>query len=274
MLVSLLLTLACGPSPQPPGPLPSPGATSSSPAPTVDAVPPPREDPSTVDARRRMVEQQLAARDITDPAVLAAMGQVPRHRFIPEASWPSAYQDGPAAIGWGQTISQPYIVALMTQALAVRPGMKVLEVGTGSGYQAAVLSALGAQVYSVEIVPELAAWADGALRAAGYPVVGSDPGSATPGVPGLGPIHLRAGDGYQGWAEAAPFDRIILTAAPDHVPQPLRDQLAVGGRLLLPLGGEAQVQELVLLERGAQGWREERLLPVRFVPMTGQAQQP
>lgn len=274
MTLTLLLALACGPSPQPPGPLPSPGAASPSPTSAVDAVPPPREAPHTVDARRRMVEQQLAARDITDPAVLAAMRAVPRHRFMPEASWSVAYHDGPAAIGWGQTISQPYIVAFMTQALSVQPGMKVLEVGTGSGYQAAVLSALGAQVYSVEIVPELAAWADGALRAADFPVVASDQGPAAPTPPGLGPIHLRTGDGYLGWPEAAPFDRIILTAAPDHVPPPLRDQLAVGGLLLLPLGGEAEVQELVRLERGARGWREERLLPVRFVPMTGQAQQP
>lgn len=218
-------------------------------------------------ARQAMVEQQLLGRDITDPAVIGAMRRVPRHLFMPESSWPLAYHDGPAPIGHGQTISQPYIVALMTQTLRVQPGMKVLEIGTGSGYQAAVLSALGAQVYSVEIVPELAAWAHGALRGAGFPVVGYEPVADA----SLGPVHLRQGDGYRGWPEAAPFDRILLTAAPDHVPQPLKDQLAPGGRLLLPVGDDDR-QELLLLTNDPTGWREERILPVMFVPMTGEAQ--
>lgn len=276
MVPLLLALLGCGRPPAPTAPSPAPAAAPSpapaagpSPAPAADPAP---EDPRTMAARERMVATQLQARDIRDPRVLDAMRAVPRHLFVPLAQRDAAYQDGPAAIGWGQTISQPYIVAFMTQALELSPGMRVLEIGTGSGYQAAVLSACGAEVWSIEIVPELARWADGALRGAGFPVVESDQGAPMPPSDHLGAVHLRLGDGYQGWAEAAPFDRIIVTAAPDHVPAPLREQVAVGGRLLLPVGGQG-VQELVLLERQATGWREERILPVLFVPMTGEAQE-
>lgn len=262
-MLLLPLLLACS-RPTPAEPVAS--AETTAPAPIA-------EDPSTVAARERMIQTQLESRDITDGRVLAAMRSVPRHRFMPESSWSVAYYDGAAPIGHGQTISQPYIVAFMTQSLGVSPGMKVLEIGTGSGYQAAVLSAIGATVYSIEIVQPLAKWADGALRAAGFPVVESDeaPGAARSADSPLGAIHLRTGDGYQGWPEVAPFDRIIVTAAPDHVPPRLKEQVAIGGQLLLPVGGDG-LQHLVLLQRTAEGWQEERILPVRFVPMTGEAE--
>lgn len=207
-------------------------------------------------ARQLMVQRQLAARDITDARVLAAMAAVPRHRFVPEVVRGRAYDDGPLPIGHEQTISQPYIVAFMTQALEVEPGMKVLEVGTGSGYQAAVLAELGAEVFTIEIVPELAETASGALYVTGY----------------AGRITQRTGDGYRGWPEQAPFDRVMVTAAPDHVPQPLKDQLKVGGKLIIPVGTTRQ--ELLLITRtGPEVWTEERVLSVLFVPMTGEAQE-
>jgi protein-L-isoaspartate(D-aspartate) O-methyltransferase len=203
--------------------------------------------------RDAMVREQIEARGVKDPAVLAAMRAVPRHEFVPADLRRHAYRDSPLPIGHEQTISQPYIVAFMTEALRLRAGEKVLEIGTGSGYQAAVLQALGCKVFSIEIVAPLAERAAETLRATGYEV------------------RVRAGDGYQGWPEEAPFDAVIVTAAPDHVPQPLVDQLRVGGRMILPVGEASQ--DLVLLEKTATGTTERRVLPVRFVPMTGTAQE-
>ena len=203
--------------------------------------------------RMAMVERQLIARDITDPRVLEVMRRVPRHRFVPEGIRPRAYDDRPLPIGHEQTISQPYVVAYMTQALQLAPGARVLEIGTGSGYQTAVLAELAATVYSIEIVPPLAA------RAA-----------ATLGELGYDNVEIREGDGYAGWPEAAPFDAIMVTAAPDHVPQPLVDQLAVGGRMIIPVGDYRQT--LTVLTRTDGGVTEEAVLPVLFVPMTGEAE--
>ena len=192
---------------------------------------------------------------MADPAVLDAMRSVPRHLFVPEALRDLAYEDGPLPIGEGQTISQPYIVALMTELLHLRPGDRVLEVGTGSGYQAAVLAHMKARVHTIEIIPSLARSARGVLEGLGY-----------------AEIHFRVGDGYAGWPEAAPFDAIMVTAAPDHVPKPLVDQLRLGGRLIVPVG--SSFQTLVAITRTPDGTREERIIPVRFVPMTGEAQRP
>jgi len=197
----------------------------------------------------RMVDQQLRPHDIVDPRVLAAMREVPRHRFVPPERAAQAYDDTPLPIGHGQTISQPYIVAYMTQALELQPGHRVLEIGTGSGYQAAVLARIAKEVYTIEIVPELAARAAGTLRELGY-----------------GHVQVREGDGYAGWPEHAPFDRIIVTAAPDHVPQPLVDQLAMGGRLVIPVGDIRQ--QMAILTKTKDGVVERRTIGVRFVPLT------
>ena len=205
--------------------------------------------------RERMVESQLRGRDITDPAVLTAMRQVPRHLLVPEGVRAMAYNDHPLPIGYEQTISQPYIVAYMTQLLALPPNARVLEIGTGSGYQAAVLSEVAAAVYTIEIVEPLAARAAADLAALGYDNV-----------------TARAGDGYVGWPEHAPFDGIMVTAAPDHVPQPLVDQLAVGARLVLPVGRDFQV--MTVLTKTEAGVTEEQTIAVRFVPMTGRARVP
>ena len=204
-------------------------------------------------AREAMVREQLEARGIRDPRVLAAMRSVPRHEFVPAVHRDAAYQDRPLPIGHGQTISQPYVVAAMTQSLALDGDEKVLEVGTGSGYQAAVLAEIAEQVFSIEIVEALAVSAREALERGGYQNV-----------------RVRVGDGYQGWPEQAPFDAIIVTAAPDHVPQPLVDQIAVGGRMVLPVGRD--IQELLLIKRTPEGVDRERLLGVRFVPMRGEAE--
>ena len=201
----------------------------------------------------RMVEQQLLTRDITDPGVVSAMRRVPRDRFVPPDQRQWAYEDRPLPIGYDQTISQPYIVAYMTQALRLTPDAKVLEVGTGSGYQAAVLAELAATVYSIEIVTQLAARARDTLSDLGYTNT-----------------HVREGDGYAGWPEQAPFDAIIVTAAPDHIPQPLVDQLALGGRLIIPVGRDRQT--LTVLTRTEDGVGQEPTLPVLFVPMTGEAE--
>jgi protein-L-isoaspartate(D-aspartate) O-methyltransferase len=206
------------------------------------------------EARRRMVEEQIRARGVTDPAVLAAVQAVPRHLFVPEAERDEAYADRPLPIGAGQTISQPYIVALMTSLLNLRPGARVLEVGTGSGYQAAVLSKVAAEVYSIEILRPLGERARGTLAALG-----------------CRNVHLRIGDGYKGWPEAAPFDGIVVTAAPPHIPEPLLRQLKVGGRLVIPVG-EAYQDLIVLTRRADGGFDRTSVLPVRFVPMTGEAQ--
>jgi protein-L-isoaspartate(D-aspartate) O-methyltransferase len=195
-----------------------------------------------------MVDEQLRTRDISDPRVLAAMASVPRHEFVPEEYRYAAYADEPLPIGHGQTISQPYIVAWMTQELDVTAGARVLEVGTGCGYQTAILAELGADVYSVEISRELADQAKRTLSRLGY-----------------AGLHLRHGSGYEGWPDAAPFDRILLTAAPPEVPQRLIDELAEGGRLLGPVGTEFQMVEIVDKREGRIHRRAT--IPVRFVPM-------
>jgi protein-L-isoaspartate(D-aspartate) O-methyltransferase len=199
-----------------------------------------------------MVDTQIVREGITDPRVIAAMRRVPRHRFIPDAESDDAYGNFPLSIGYEQTISQPFIVAYMTEALMLQPGEKVLEIGTGSGYQAAILAELGVQVFTIEIVKPLAQYARENLSKVGYDQV-----------------WVRAGDGYQGWPEERPFDAIIITAAPEHIPSPLLEQLAVGGRLILPVGGHSQ--NLVLIRRTEEGYERTELLGVRFVPMTGQA---
>ncbi len=196
-----------------------------------------------------MVDVQLRARDIRDPRVLDAMARVPRHLFVPARDAEHAYGDYPMDIGHGQTISQPYIVGFMTEALKLTPAARVLEIGTGSGYQTAILGELARAVYSIEIVPELGERTAALLRSLGYTSV-----------------HVRVGDGYAGWPEAAPFDAIILTAAPDHVPPPLIEQLAPGGRLVAPVGrGD---QDLLVMTGTPTGLKEEGRLPVRFVPLT------
>ncbi|MCL5670238.1 MAG: protein-L-isoaspartate(D-aspartate) O-methyltransferase [Acidobacteria bacterium] len=204
-------------------------------------------------AREKMVRQQIAARGVRDARVLDALRKVPRHLFVPMVMQPHAYQDTPLPIGYAQTISQPYVVGFMTEALKLRPQDRVLEIGTGSGYQAAVLSLLVQDVYSIEIVEPLGREAAERLQRLGY-----------------ANVKVRIGDGYKGWPEAAPFDAIIVTAAPGHIPQPLLDQLAPGGRLLVPVGKD--VQTLVRVRRTAKGFKPEELLGVRFVPMTGEAE--
>jgi protein-L-isoaspartate(D-aspartate) O-methyltransferase len=199
--------------------------------------------------RQRMVERQLKARDIKDERVLAAMGKVPREAFVPPESRAASYEDGPLPIGYDQTISQPYIVAFMTEQLRLKPSDRVLEVGTGSGYQAAILAELVSEIYSIEIVAPLAKNGEVTLRRLGYKNV-----------------HVKIGDGYKGWPEAAPFDAIIVTCAPDKVPQPLIDQLKDGGRMVIPVG-ERFAQQLYLLEKKNGQLKESATLPVRFVPM-------
>ena len=205
------------------------------------------------EARERMVREQLEARSIRDPRVLEAMRKVPRQLFVPPAMQAFAYQDSPLPIGYGQTISQPYIVAFMSEALELKPQDRVLEIGTGSGYQAALLAHLAREVYSIEIVEPLAKEAAERLRRLGY-----------------SNINFRIGDGYRGWPEAAPFDAIMVTAAPDHIPPALEEQLREGGRMVLPVG--RYEQDLVRVRRTQQGLRRETLLPVRFVPMVGEAE--
>jgi protein-L-isoaspartate(D-aspartate) O-methyltransferase len=208
-------------------------------------------------ARQQMVAEQLVrgGRDITNARVLVAMGKVLRHEFVPENLRARAYEDRPLSIGHGQTISQPFVVAFMTERLEPKPTDRVLEIGTGSGYQAAVLAELVAQVYTIEIVEDLAKRAAGDLKRLGYTNV-----------------QVRAGDGYKGWAEAAPFDAIVVTCAPERVPQPLIDQLKEGGRLIVPVGALWK-QDLVLLRKRGGKLEQRAVLPVQFVPMTGEAQE-
>ncbi len=201
-----------------------------------------------------MVMEQIVARGVTEQTVLDAMRCVPRHRFVLSDSVDEAYQDYPLSIGYQQTISQPYVVAFMTEALRLQTSGKVLEIGAGSGYQAAVLAEIVSNVFTLEIVESLGLRAKDTLCNLGYENVA-----------------VRVGDGYKGWPEEAPFDAIILTAAPDHIPQPLLEQLAVGGRLVLPVG--ADTQSLVLIHRTEEGDMRSELLPVSFVPMTGQARE-
>lgn len=196
-----------------------------------------------------MVKDQMEARGIRDANVLRAMRSVPRHQFVPPELHPHAYDDTPLAIGHGQTISQPYIVAFMTEALELKPEHTVLEIGTGSGYQAAVLALLVKQVHSIEVVPALARQSKALLHRLGY-----------------FNVNVREGDGYLGWPEHAPFDRIILTAAPPQMPKPLYDQLKPGGRIIAPVGTENQ--ELILIDKRSDGTLIQRsIMPVRFVPM-------
>ncbi len=211
-------------------------------------------DQSRQSERDWMVDTQIVAEGIIDPVVISAMRRVPRHRFIPAQESEEAYGNFPLPIGYEQTISQPYIVAFMTEVLSVKPGEKVLEIGTGSGYQAAILAEMGANVFTIEIVEPLASQAKEILAELGYDTV-----------------VVRAGDGYQGWPEESPFDAVILTAAPERIPSPLLDQLAVGGRLISPVGDHSQ--NLVVIRRTEEGYQSTELLSVRFVPMTGETQQ-
>ena len=199
--------------------------------------------------RQQMVQQQLIARGVNNERVLAAMAKVPREEFIPADSHAVSYEDGPLPIGYGQTISQPYIVAFMTEKLRLKPSDRVLEIGTGSGYQAAILAELVAEVYTIEIVEPLGKNAEATLQRLNYKNV-----------------HVRVGDGYSGWPEHAPFDAIIVTCAPDHVPQQLTEQLKDGGRMVIPVG-ERFAQQLYLLEKRNGQLKESATLPVRFVPM-------
>ena len=211
-------------------------------------------DPGEERLRVRMVSEQIESRGVNDAAVLAALRTVPRHRFVPESHRHLAYTDGPLPIGQGQTISQPYIVALMTELALPGLDKRVLEIGTGSGYQAAVLGECFGQVRSIEILPELGRRAERLLEELGY-----------------GNVEVRIGDGYDGWPEEAPFDAIVVTAATDTIPRPLLEQLAIGGRLVIPVGSGSQ--DLVVVTRVEGGYERKIVTAVRFVPMTGKAQQ-
>ncbi len=227
-----------------------PTATSGSVTPSVTPAPSPTPDPY-LEARQDMVKWQLGGRDITDEKVLAVMEKVPRHEFVTADLLGQAYADHPLPIGYGQTISQPYIVALMTQMLALEPGDSVLEIGTGSGYQAAVLAEMTERTYTIEIIPELAERAQDTLDRLGYDTVLS-----------------KQDDGYWGWEEYAPFDAIIVTAAPDHVPQPLLNQLADGGRMVIPVGPPGGYQSLWFITREGDEFKNHNWGGVRFVPFT------
>ena len=203
--------------------------------------------------RQAMVDQQIRARGIKAATVLAAMRRVPRHQFVPAEVREMSYADHPLPIGAEQTISQPYIVAYMTEAADIAPQDKVLEIGTGSGYQAAVLGEIAREVYTIEIIPQLAERAAKTLKELGY-----------------ANVHVRAGNGYLGWPEQAPFDAILVTAAPDRVPPALVEQLALGGKMVVPVG--IIEQEMLIIEKTQRGVVQRRTIPVRFVPMTGKPQ--
>ncbi len=238
----ILVLCACG------LPTVTPAVTTGPAAPATDQF---------AEERERMVDEQIIPRDVTDPIVLQAMRRVPRHEFVPPEYLDQSYEDHPLPIGYGQTISQPFIVAYMSENCELKPGARVLEIGTGSGYQAAILAGMGMDVYSMEIVTELAEQAEARLKRLGYDV------------------QVRAGDGYYGWPEAAPFDAIIVTAAPDHVPQPLIEQLKPGGRLVIPIGPVGATQTLwqFTLEESDQ-LKALNLGDVRFVPFTRSAPSP
>jgi protein-L-isoaspartate(D-aspartate) O-methyltransferase len=204
--------------------------------------------------RKEMVNRQIIARGIKDPRVLEALNKVERDQFVLPGDERNAYDDGPLSIGEGQTISQPYIVAIMTELGRLGADSKVLEIGTGSGYQTAILGEIAKEVYTIEIIESLGLRAKDLLQKQGYEN-----------------INVRIGDGYKGWPEVAPFDAILVTAAPDHVPQPLVDQLRVGGRMVIPVG--ELYQELEVITKSASGIEREKIIPVRFVPMTGEAEQ-
>ncbi len=201
--------------------------------------------------REQMVRNQIEDRGINDRTTLEAMRNVPRHRFVRPNEQRRAYSDNPLPIGHGQTISQPFIVAYMTELIDPEPGMKVLEIGTGSGYQAAVLGEITEEVYTIEIIEELGKWGEGNLRDAGYDHV-----------------HVKRADGYYGWEEHAPFDAIVVTAAADHIPPPLVEQLRDGGRMVIPVGSPFRTQNLMLVEKQGEDIRTSNLMPVRFVPFT------
>lgn len=233
-------------------------------APAEPTAPPTQQPPAVTPAntptsaadpyeqqRQQMVEYQIRQRDVSDKAVLAAMSNTPRHEFVTADYKSQAYQDHPLPIGYGQTISQPYIVALMTELLDLQPGERVLEIGTGSGYQAAVLAEITDEVYTIEIIPELAERAQRTFDRLGY-----------------NEIEAKQADGYWGWEEHAPFDAIIVTAAPDHVPQPLVNQLADGGKMVIPIGPPGGYQSLWLLERNGDQVTRSNWGGVRFVPFT------
>ena len=203
-----------------------------------------------------MVEEQIRQREVTDVRVLAAMETIPRERFVAPDARSQAYDDVPLAIGFGQTISQPYIVAYMSEVLDVHESHRVLEIGTGSAYQTAVLARLAREVWTIEIVPELAASATGLLRELG-----------------LSNVHVRLGDGRSGWPEQAPFDRIMATAAPDEIPAALIEQLAVGGRLVIPVGSQGGPQWMMVVDKTSSGVVQKRTIPVQFVPLTRDRQQ-
>jgi protein-L-isoaspartate(D-aspartate) O-methyltransferase len=217
---------------------------------TLVAPPPARLDPY-VQLRRSMVTEQIRRRGVKEPSVLSAMEQVPRHLFVPAAQQGQAYEDHPLDVGSGRTIYQPYVVALMTSLLDLDPGKTVLEVGTGSGYHAAVLSRIARKVYSIEISPPVAAEAEKRLAELGYRNV-----------------DIRVGDGYKGWPEAGPFDAILLSAAPLKIPAPLLQQLRVGGKMVVAEGGF--IQDLLVITKTADGLEKRTVIPVRLSPMTGQ----
>ena len=249
ILLVILALVSCAPAKTP---TPTTKIVPAEEMPTLEAPPTATVDPYS-EVRKKMVRDTMRLRDIADEKVLAVMEKVPRHEFVPEEYLNQAYEDHPLPIGYGQTISQPYIVALMTDLLGVGPAATVLEVGTGSGYQAAVLSGLVASVSTIEIVPQLGERAREVLQRLGYDNV-----------------EVRIGDGYYGWEERAPFDAIIVTAASSHVPPPLIRQLKPGGRMLSPVGSRFMVQELLLVEKTAAGEVSTRqILPVTFVPLTG-----
>jgi protein-L-isoaspartate(D-aspartate) O-methyltransferase len=246
----VILVLACGRTKVPSAPPATATATPQA-AGTLEATLS-TEEAAFAQARHSMVETQIRALDVTDPDVLRVMEKVPRHKFVPPEYLNQAYEDRPLPIGEGQTISQPYIVALMTELLHLQRGEKVLEIGTGSGYQAAILAELTDQVYTVEIIDVLAAQAAKRLQELGY-----------------SNVQVKSGDGYYGWEEHAPYDCIIVTCAPDHVPPPLIAQLKDGGRLVIPVGPPGAYQSLWQIEKHGDKVISNNITGVIFVPMTG-----
>lgn len=255
-ILTLILSLGlfgCGASELPPTPTTTLATATTrlgEPSPTDTPIAAAPGDPYA-STRRAMVEYQIRGRDVVDQAVVAAMTNVPRHEFVPADYIAQAYEDHPVPIGYGQTISQPYIVALMTALIDIQPGERVLEIGTGSGYQAAILAEITDKVYTIEIIPELANRASRTFDRLGY-----------------NQIVAKQADGYWGWEEYAPFDAIIVTAAPDHVPQPLVKQLADGGRMVIPIGPPGGYQSLWVLERKGDQILRRNWGGVRFVPFT------